>query len=249
MLYKSPVDLCKSAMTEAVAQPNVDDDEEAVESETVVGNQCDQDGEMAPEEKSTYAEATYNRNKTLIKQYVNRILDDYPTPSERYYDIRLVSALGRRCWFGQVGDQCIMFHSNRICLITLAPTHPVIADDKTITKIEFSFEADDKIDRLASQPKGKRKRGGQKLRKNAPICALLCSDGTKFIVISCIGSRLLEINKNIAANPDLVKRRPLSEGFIAIVQPNDWKHMELVRESFPKLGGNEIKVCDDAAVD
>lgn len=217
---------------------------------TIEANKDESD--TAPEEvedKSVYHEATYNRNKTLIKQYVNRILSDYPTPTERYYDIRFVSAFNRRCYFGQVGDQCIMFHSNKICLITLAPTHPVIADDKTISKIEFSFEGDEKIDRLSSQPRGKRKRGGQKMRKNAPICAIVCSDGSKYIVIACIGARLLEVNKLISSNPDLIKKRPLSTGFIAIVQPNDWKHLDATKETFPKLGQNTPSLCIDDAAD
>ena len=214
-----------------------------------IKDECDTGNEEKEEDKSVYHEATYNRNKTLIKQYVNRILNDYPTPTERYYDIRLVSAHNRRCYFGEVGDQCIMFHSNKICLVCLAPTHPVIADDKTITKVEFSFEGDEKIDRLASQPRGKRKRGGQKMRKNAPICAIVCSDESRYIVISCIGARLIEINKAISSKPDLIKRRPLSTGFIAIVQPNDWKNLEATKETFPKLGQDIQSVCIDDAAD
>jgi hypothetical protein len=195
-----------------------------------------------------YHDSTYNRNKTLVSQYVNRIIKDYPTPTERYYDIRLVSA-GKRNYFGEVGDQCIMFHSNKLCLITLAPTHPVIAEDKTISSIEFKFEGDEKIDRLASEPKGKRKRGGQKLRKNSPICALLCSDGSKYIVVSCIGSRLVEINSQIVSNPSLIKKRPLSEGFIAIVQATDWRHLDETKNSFPKLGQTTQTMYEDEAGD
>lgn len=189
---------------------------------------------------SVYQDSCYNRNSTLIAKHVNRILDDFPTPSERYYDIRLVPSEGRRSYFGEVGDQCIMFHSNRVCLLTLAPTHPVIAEDKRIIRIEHTFEGYDKIDRLASQPKGKSKKGSQKLQKNSPICAIVCDDGVKYVITACLGSKLIEINQRVCAEPNLVKRKPLSLGFIAIIQPNDWKRMAEVRDSLPKLGQTNV---------
>lgn len=184
---------------------------------------------------ATYHDSGYNRDKTLIAKYITRILDDFPTPTERYYDIRFVSANDRKCYFGEVGDQCIMFHSNKICLVTLAPTHPVISCDKTITDVEFSFEGDSKIDRLTCQPKGKRKRGGQKLRRNAPICALVCSDSSRYIVTACIGAKLIEINRAIMKDHNLIKKKPLSSGFIAIIQPNEWAKLDEIKSTFPKL--------------
>lgn len=194
---------------------------------------CEQVTHIQP--ANPYHDSGYNRDKTLIAKYIDRILDDFPTPTERYYDIRFVTSSDRRCYFGDVGDQCIMFHSNKICLVTLAPTHPVIAEDKTITKVDFSFEGDEKIDRLASQPRGKRKRGGQKLRKNAPICAISCSDGSRYVVIACIGARLIEINQSIKDDCSLIKKKPLSSGFIAIIQPNEWAKLDELKATFPKL--------------
>jgi len=185
--------------------------------------------------KPLYQDSCFNRNSTSIANHVKRILKDFPTPSERYYDIRLVSALGRRSYFGEIGDQCIMFHSNRICLITLSPTHPIIAEDKTIEGIQHTFEGFEKIDRLASQPHGKSKKGGQKLQKNSPLCAITCSDATKYVITACMTSKLIEINQLICTKPNLIKERPLAAGFIAIIQPNDWKRLIEVRESLPKL--------------
>lgn len=183
-----------------------------------------------------YQDSGYNRNSTFVAKYANRILKDFPSPSERYYDIRLVSSIGRKSYFGEVGDQCIMFHSNRVCILTIAPSHPVITENKAIERIEHTFEGYEKIDRLASQCQGKSKKGGQKLQKNAPVCALICSDGTKYVITACLNSKLVEINQLICTRPQLVKERPLSTGFIAIIQPNDWKRMAEVRDSLPKLG-------------
>jgi len=185
--------------------------------------------------ESSYHDSSHNRDKTLLNKYIDRILDDFPTPSERYYDIRLVTSEDRKCYFGEVGDQCIMFHSNKICIVTLAPSHPVISQDKEITGIEFSFEGDSKIDRTTCQPRGKRKRGGQKLRKNSPICGILCSDGSKYIVTACIGSKLIEINRNIMNDHSIIKKKPLSSGYIAIIQPNEWAKLNDLKAGFPKL--------------
>lgn len=177
-----------------------------------------------------------NRYGTLCAKYMNRILPDFPTPSERYFDIRVMSGTDRSSWFGEVGDQCIMFHSNKVCLICLAPTHDVITQDKTVSKIDYRFEGYENIDRVQSKPQGKSKKGCQKMHKNSPVCAMHCSDGTKYVITACMNSRLLEVNERIVENPELVKRYPLSRGFIAITQPNNWKLMNEIKDSLPKLG-------------
>lgn len=206
--------------------------------ETIESDQNLLESKSILESPSMYHDSCYNRNNTLVAKHVKRILNDFPTPSERYYDIRLVSSEGRRSYFGEVGDQCIMFHSNRVCLLTIAPTHPVITEDKTIIRVEYTFDGYEKIDRLSSQPMGKSKKGGQKLQKNSPVCAIVCSDDSKYVITACLGSKLIEINQLICSNPNLLKDRPLSLGFIAIIQPNDWKRMIEVRDSLPKLGQN-----------
>lgn len=189
---------------------------------------------MSPE--SDIDHCGFNRNGTDASEYVARILKNFPTPSERYYDLRLVPGKERKSFFGEVGDQCLMFHSNKICIVALAPSHPVIIENKIITKIEHTFEGYEKINRLASQPKGKRKRGSQKLGKNSPICSIICSDESKYIVTACIGSKLMEINQAICSDLELIKKKPLADGHIAIIQPNDWKRMDEIRLNLPKLG-------------
>lgn len=173
----------------------------------------------------------------VVPNYMDRILPDFPTPSERYYDIRVMSGEDRSSWFGEVSDQCIMFHSNKVCLICLAPTHAVIAEDKTVTKIDYQFEGHETIDRVKSKPQGKSKKGSQKMHRNSPVCSIECSDGTKYVITACMNSRLLEVNERILSSPDLIKKYPLSRGYIAITQPNNWKLMNEMKESLTKLNG------------
>lgn len=212
------------------------------------GNEQDkvpEEPKCLPLDEVKFEDSGFNRNNTLVAQYANRIIENFPTPSERYYDIRFVSGKDRRSYFGEVGDQCIMFHSNRICLITLAPSHPILAENKTVIKVEHEFEGHQKIDRLATKPQGKSKKGGQKLQKNSPICAIICSDGSRYVITACLTSKLIEINESIVANPDLIKLRPLSSGFIAIVQPSDWKRMAEVRDGLPKLGTEQESISNE----
>lgn len=185
---------------------------------------------------STQSDAGHNRNKTLLNNHIQRILPHFPSPSERYYDIRFVASENRRSYFGNLGDQCVMFHSNRVCLLTIAPTHSIITDNKTVDRVEFEFEnGSDKFNRLTTQPIGKSKKNCQKLQKHSPVCAIHCSDGSRYVVTACLGAKLIEINEKLIQNPNLIKQHPLSLGYIAITQPNDWARMNEVRESLPKL--------------
>lgn len=53
----------------------------------------------------------------------------------------------------------------------------------------------------------------------APLCRITCCDGDEFTIYSCIRGRLLEVNENILHNPELLKEKPLTEGYIAVVLP------------------------------
>uniref|UniRef100_A0A8C8C0X9 Protein Simiate n=1 Tax=Oncorhynchus tshawytscha TaxID=74940 RepID=A0A8C8C0X9_ONCTS len=72
-------------------------------------------------------------------------------------------------------DQCILQHSNRICVITLAETHPILQNGRTIKMSE----------------KSKRWRA-------------TCTGGEEHTTYSCIRSRLLEVNEVILERPKLL---------------------------------------------
>uniref|UniRef100_A0A8C3YMX7 Uncharacterized protein n=1 Tax=Catagonus wagneri TaxID=51154 RepID=A0A8C3YMX7_9CETA len=64
-------------------------------------------------------------------------------------------------------DRCILQHSNRICVITLAGSHPVLQSGKTIKSI--SYQISTKCSRLQNKVSGKFKRGAQFLTEFAPL--------------------------------------------------------------------------------
>lgn len=113
---------------------------------------------------------------------------------------------------------CVLVHSNKICLIALALTHPIIKDKKKIKKL--NFHVTEKVDRLENKVKGKRKQGGQHLVPNSILCYVDCEDGSKYSIRACIKGKLVEINQLLLSNPNLIVEKPLAQGFIAIILPS-----------------------------
>jgi hypothetical protein len=119
---------------------------------------------------------------------------------------------------GKGEDHLVLFHSNRICLITLAPSHPILKGKKDISKINFQVSAN--VDRLKNKVSGKGKHGAQFLQPNSPLCYIECEDGSKYTVRSCIQGKLVEMNDALIENPKLLLEKPDAEGYIAIVLPS-----------------------------
>ncbi|XP_007516244.2 protein Abitram [Erinaceus europaeus] len=136
-----------------------------------------------------------------------------PSLVERYFtrwykaDVR-----GKPC-----EDHCILQHSNRICVITLAESHPALQPGKTIKSISYQISAG--CSRLQNKVSGKFKRGAQFLTELAPLCKIQCSDGEEYTVSSCVRGRLMEVNENILHNPSILQEKPSTEGYIAVVLP------------------------------
>ncbi|XP_004073855.1 protein Simiate [Oryzias latipes] len=114
-------------------------------------------------------------------------------------------------------DHCILQHSNRICVVTLAETHPVLQNGRTIKTINYQIS--NGCSRLNNKVSGKSKRGGQFLTDFAPLCRITCTDETKYTIYSCIRGRLLEVNENILERPNLLLEKPSTEGYIAVILP------------------------------
>lgn len=156
----------------------------------------------------------------LIPFNVPAIEDSFVRPernlsmTERYFTPRFVlNASGIE---GE--DHCVLFHSNKICIVTLAPSHPVLAQQKTVTKLDFQVST--KVDRSKNKVSGKGKHGAQFLQTNSTLCFVECSDGSRYSVCSCVQGKLVEVNENLLTSPGLLTSHPTAEGYIAIVLPN-----------------------------
>ncbi|XP_061111340.1 protein Abitram [Conger conger] len=114
-------------------------------------------------------------------------------------------------------DHCILQHSNRICVITLAESHPILQKNKRIQSITYQISAG--CSRLQNKVSGKSKRGGQFLTELAPLCRITSTDGEEYTIFSCIRGRLLEVNEDILKRPNLLLEKPSTEGYIAVILP------------------------------
>ncbi|XP_034016074.1 protein Abitram isoform X2 [Thalassophryne amazonica] len=99
-------------------------------------------------------------------------------------------------------DHCILQHSNRICVVTLAETHPILQNGRTVKTINYQIS--NSCSRLNNKVCGKSKRGGQFLTDFAPLCRITCTDDTEYTIYSCIRGRLLEVNESILETPALL---------------------------------------------
>ncbi|XP_076327465.1 protein Abitram [Tachypleus tridentatus] len=135
-----------------------------------------------------------------------RIVDFFPCIWERYYTPYFVVDQSNS------GDQCILFHSNGICVITIAPSHPLFTKEKEIDSIDFQS-------RLNNQVFGRWKKGGQFMKPESTLCLIKCKDGTQFTMYSRVQGTLIEINKSLIDNPSLLVKKPWSDGYIAVILP------------------------------
>ncbi|XP_062870259.1 protein Abitram [Trichomycterus rosablanca] len=136
-----------------------------------------------------------------------------PSVVDRYYTRWYKTDMkGRAC-----EDHCILQHSNRICIITLADTHPILQKGHKIKNIDYRIS--DSCSRLNNKVSGKSKRGGQFLTEFAPLCRITCTDDSEYTIFSCIRGRLLEVNEDILKRPDLLLEKPSTEGYIAVILP------------------------------
>lgn len=143
------------------------------------------------------------------------ILDSIPDPidyksfTDRYFTRRYI-----RDFNGiERNDIMILFHSNRIALLTLAPSHPFFEMTANY-KINFCVG---KVNRLSNCVSGKGKRGGQNLTLKSVVCTIEFDDGMCFDIPSGIKGTLVEVNENLIDNPQLLKDFPESNGYIAII--------------------------------
>lgn len=109
-------------------------------------------------------------------------------------------------------DHLILFHSNRVCLVGLAPSH--IALEKGITAVNYNIG---NCDRSMNVCSGKGKKGAMNLQPPSALAILTCRDGSEYKVLSCVTAKLIEVNGNIAERPELLAIP--GDGYVAVCLP------------------------------
>lgn len=109
-------------------------------------------------------------------------------------------------------DHLILFHSNRVCLVGLAPSH--IALEKGITSVNYNIGNVDRSQIICS---GKGKKGAMNLQPPSALAILSCRDGSEYKVLSCVTAKLIEVNGKIIESPELLTIP--GDGYVAICLP------------------------------
>ncbi|RUS83268.1 hypothetical protein EGW08_008948, partial [Elysia chlorotica] len=113
-------------------------------------------------------------------------------------------------------DQLILTHSNRICVICIAQSHPIISEGKIVSKVSFRGDGWSRMDNVVT---GKSKRGAQWLERMAPLCCVTCTDSSVYTLCCCVKGQLVEINTNLETTPSLLTEKPSSNGYLAVILP------------------------------
>ncbi|KAJ8025199.1 Protein Simiate [Holothuria leucospilota] len=114
-------------------------------------------------------------------------------------------------------DYCVLKHSNKVCVLTLAPGHSLLTSNKQITLVDFQITPT--TNRMDNKVVGKSKKGAQWLANLSPICRVKCSDNSEYTIRSCIQGKLIEVNERLSTHPSLITEKPFTEGYIAIILP------------------------------
>ncbi|XP_024893612.1 protein Simiate-like isoform X2 [Temnothorax curvispinosus] len=125
-------------------------------------------------------------------------------------------------------DMCVWIHSNRICMLSLAPSHVILRSNKGIEKVDFRVS--DKLDRSLNKVSGKGKHGAQPLQTNSNVCTISCLDGQTYVIKCCMIGKLVEVNEALSEDPQLLKGPPHKGGYLAIILPNI-KLLESLKQS------------------
>ena len=143
----------------------------------------------------------------------------YPSVVQRYFtsyfNVSLASGKTDSPVIPHRNDVRILFHSNKICVITLAPSHAVLKTNATVKSV--SFKVSDKCDRFHNKVSGKRKRGAQWLNPESPLCIVTTNDDAVYTIRPGIRGNLIEVNENLLKFPNLISDMPESNGYIAII--------------------------------
>ncbi|KAJ6637515.1 Protein Abitram [Pseudolycoriella hygida] len=109
-------------------------------------------------------------------------------------------------------DHLILIHSNRVCLVGLAPSH--IAFAKGIQSVDFNIG---NIDRRQNHCSGKSKKGAMNLQPSSAVAIVTCTDGTQYKIVACVTGKLIEVNERLMKNPGLLAKE--GDGYVAICLP------------------------------
>lgn len=164
-------------------------------------------------EEDPFAPYYFQQEEQLIcGQLVSPITDcydammNYPSMVDRFFT---------RYYYIKAGAAYqVLYHSNRICLVCLAPTHPAYGEG--IATVSYNVG---NVDRSQNVVKGKAKKGGMILQADTTLAVLTTDAGNTYKIPSCIRGKLVEVNTALLTDAKQLQLAPEGAGYFAILLP------------------------------
>ncbi|KZS21019.1 protein Abitram [Daphnia magna] len=132
----------------------------------------------------------------------------YPSVIDRYFTRRYIQREGKN-------DTCLLYHSNKICLVTVAKSHAIFEKGSPIRKV--NYKVGEKLDRSDNKVLGKKKHGGQYVDEHSILCIVECEDDSVYSIRAGVKGKLIEVNENLIENPQLLFNKAETDGYVAVV--------------------------------
>ncbi|XP_060646396.1 protein Abitram [Drosophila nasuta] len=142
----------------------------------------------------------------FVKPITDNYDENYPSVVDRFFT---------RYYYLKGGAAYqVLYHSNRICLICLAPSHPAYSEG--IESVSYDVG---NVDRSQNVVKGKAKKGGMILQAETTLALLKTNAGNTYKIPSCIRGKLVEVNTALVADPKMLERVAEGAGYFGILLP------------------------------
>ena len=115
----------------------------------------------------------------------------WPSVVQRYYTTHTLS-----------NHQCLHVHSNGVCVLSVAPTHPMLQPPLRVEDI--AYRTHDSKNLMQTSVQGKRKSGAVFVVPRDMICTITLSDGSSVKLYACIRGSVIEINHRLIDRPELL---------------------------------------------
>lgn len=131
----------------------------------------------------------------------------YPSVVERYFTTYTTS-----------NHQALHIHSNGLCLLSLAPSHPLLAaGGPRITSV--CFRDHDTKNLMANEVRGKKKAGAVFMGPRDMVATVHSEDGADPVTLyACVRANVIEVNKELVRSPELL-RASGTRGWLAVLMP------------------------------
>eukprot|EP01060_Flectonema_neradi_P009936 TRINITY_DN17094_c0_g1_i1.p1 TRINITY_DN17094_c0_g1~~TRINITY_DN17094_c0_g1_i1.p1 ORF type:complete len:183 (+),score=38.92 TRINITY_DN17094_c0_g1_i1:75-623(+) len=158
--------------------------------------------------------------------------DDYSSkkPPFEYYTDRYYTNLKKEAREGG-GDQYLAVHLNGVSISGIAETHPAVSRGK-IVEVDFDVgnaKSTSRVEQAVTKGKKKRK-GGLVVNESKLIAIIKNENGDTWRVHSNIAGTICELNEQLLKDPDLIRRSPTGDGWVAIIIPTRQATIDVSKE-------------------